>query len=211
MCRLNAQEQYDRILKTFDAIPLDGSISVLTGRNGSGKSLIRQQLTLRAKKLGKTVVHSSMALRTGTHSHLGGLGCLVRDAPDSPTSYETFRSIQQAIRSIDGAYLCLDEIEIGCARETVMGLVGWLNEHLRAGVEGSLGCLVITHSEFVIKNLEHDNFFSLDGYNTEEEWVNRDIIPTDMEALGNDSRELFRFVSDRTREKKEKRDANTKD
>ena len=194
---MKVEEQYDRIVDVYESIPLDGTISVLTGSNGSGKSLVRKQLNFRAKKAkkGGRVVHTSMELRTGLHSNMGGLGVMVRDSEWNPTSYETFVHIETAIRSLHGYYLCLDEIEIGCAVETVMGIVKWLNENLRAGIEDSLGCLVITHSHHVVENLDFDHFFNMDRDETAEEWLNRKIVPTDMDALKNDSMALFRFVT----------------
>ena len=201
---MDVEAHYDLIVDVFHAVPLDGTITVLTGSNGSGKSLIRSQLGGRTRKEhdGKYVVHTSMALRTGMHSHMGGLGCMVRDQEDSPTSYETLKSIQTAIRSLQGNYLVLDEIEIGCARETVMGLVGWLNANLRDGIKDSLGCMIITHSEYVVENLDYDQFLNLDGFKTAEEWVNREIKATDLEELEKKSRELFHFVIKKGREKK---------
>jgi len=201
---MNVEAHYERIVDVFHAVPLDGTVTVLTGSNGSGKSLIRSQLGSRTRKEhdGKLVVHTSMALRTGLHSHMGGLGVMVRDQKDSPTSYETMKSIQTAIRSLRGNYLVLDEIEIGCARETVMGLVGWLNENLREGVKDSLGCMVITHSEYVVENLDYDQFLNMDGFKSAEEWVNRDVKPTDLEALQENSSALFRYVIKKGNEKK---------
>jgi len=200
---MDVAAQYERIVDVFQAIPLDGTISVLTGRNGSGKSLIRSQLGGRTRKDhdGKCVVHTSMALRTGTHSNMGGLGCMVRDVDWNPTSYETLKSIQTAIRSIRGNYLSLDEIEIGCARETVMGIVKWLNKNLRKGIKDSLGCLVITHSEYVVENLDYDQFFNLDGFETAEEWISREVKPTNLDELEKDSRELFGFVTKNAKKK----------
>jgi len=194
-------EQYDRIVDIFYKIPLDGSVSILTGKNGSGKSLIRSQLNGRTRKEhdGKCVVHTSMALRTGTHSHMGAIACMVRDSDWNPTSFETVKHIQTAINSLRGNYLCLDEIEIGCAKETIMGIVAWLNKNLRKGIKDSLGCLVITHSEFVVQNLRHDHFFNLDGFETGPEWLEREVKPTDLEVLEKDSLDLFRFIQKNTK------------
>ena len=129
---------------------------------------------------------------------------MVRDDEWNPTSYETMKSIKMAIKSLRGNYLVLDEIEIGCARETVMGIVKWLNKNLRKGIKDSLGCMVITHSEYVVENLDYDQFFNLDGFKSAEEWVNREIKPTNLEDLKEDSLELYRFVN-KMSEKKEKK------
>jgi energy-coupling factor transporter ATP-binding protein EcfA2 len=192
---MNYEKQYLRTKEVFQAIPLDGSISVLTGRNGSGKSLIRQQLSFRVKKQNNSeLVHASMALRTGTHSHLGGLGVMLRDVEWSCTSINTLKCIRTALNSIREGYACLDEIEIGCGEETIIGLVQWLNGNLRESIKGSLGCLIITHSRHVVSNLDYDNWFNLDGYETAEEWLNRELIPTDMEQLNEDDLGFYRYI-----------------
>ena len=176
------EEQCDEIARILDAIPMDGSISVLTGDNATGKSLVRSQLNFKVRKIDKSknVVHSSMALRTGTHSHLGGLGVMLRDADWDSTSYSTYKSIQKAIISLSGSYLCLDEIEIGCSAETIMGMVAHLNESLRSAMKGSLGCLVITHHPYVVRHLDFDNWFSLDGYERAGDWLHRPQEPRDI-------------------------------
>ena len=194
------EEQYDEIVETFHAIPLDGSVSMLTGSNGSGKSLIRQQLTFRAKKVGKIVAHASMSLRTQNHG--GGIDAFLHDTDWDPTSVNTISFIQTASRSIHGGYLVLDEIEVGCAEETLMGMVAWLNENLREALKDTLGCMVITHSRYVVEHLDFDHWFNLDGFKTPEEWMNREIVPVDLEKLRKDSHDLFRFVTAEGNKKK---------
>ncbi len=187
----SCEEQCDHIVDMVQKIPMDGTISVLTGGNGTGKSLVRSQLQFRTKKLGKVVVHSSMALRTGLHSHLGGMGVFLRDSDWNATSYETIHSIKQAINSTKDNFLCLDEIEIGCSAEMVMGLAIWLNENLRTGIEGSLGCLIITHSPFVVQTLKFDNWFNMDNYESAEAWLARPIEPVNLDAYVAEQREMF--------------------
>ena len=62
--------------------------------------------------------------------------------------------------------------------------------------------MVITHSEYVVENLRHEQFFNLDGYKTEREWMDREIVPTDLEALKDDSLALYRFVNKMSEKKK---------
>ena len=200
---MNYEEQCDRVRAVLKAIPMDGSISVMTGRNGSGKSLVRKQLSFKAKRAnGTNVVHASMELRTGIHSGLGGLGALLRDAEWSATSFSTVSTIQTAMRSIHGGYLCPDEIEIGLGEETLAALVNWLNGNLREALKGTLGCLVITHNRGVVENLSFDHWFSLDGYATPRDWLDRKIVPTDLEELRKDDLGFFRFIEDNSEKKK---------
>lgn len=197
------EDQCDHIVDMIQAIPMDGSISVLTGSNGSGKSLVRTQLSFRAKEQKKVVVHSSMALRTGLHSELGGMGVFLRDDDWNSTSYSTIQSIKKAIQSTNGNFLCLDEIEIGCSAEMVMGMATWLNEHLRPGIEGSLGCLVITHSPVVVQTLQFDNWFNMDNFETPEAWLSRPIEPVDLDQYVEEQLAFFRHIRGRMKKKNE--------
>lgn len=194
--------QLDRVIDVYEAIPMDGSISLLTGRNGSGKSLVRKYLHLRAKREHKkNVVHASMQLRTGTHAELGGLGAIFRDQEEASTSSHTIYLVQTASRSIHGGYLCLDEIEVGMGEETVMGIIDWANNNLKAAIKDTLGCLVITHSRLVVQNLKFDHWFNLDGYETPQAWLDRKVVPTDLEKLSKDDHGFFLYVNKLAQEK----------
>jgi len=197
-------EQYDRIVDVWESIPLDGSVSVLTGRNGSGKSLIRQQLIFRVRKKvkGGRIYDASMQRRTAAHA--GGLGAFMRDTEWDPTSLNTLHFIKQTMNR-DGGLVVLDEIEVGCGEETVMALVDWLNANLREGIKDAMGCVVITHSPYVVEHLKFDHWFNLDGFDTPEAWLNRTRKPTDMDQLWKDSRELFLYVTQCMKESKGKK------
>lgn len=195
--------QFDKVIDAYEAIPMDGSISLLTGRNGSGKSLIRKFLSIKAKRdHKKKVVHASMQLRTGGHDHLGGLGVIFRDKEEASTSSHTLYLVKTASRSIHGGYLCLDEIEVGMGEETIMGIVGWANANLREAIKGTLGCLVITHSRLVVQHLKFDHWFSLDGYETPQAWLDREVVPTDLDALSKDDHGFFLYVNKLSQDKK---------
>ena len=204
--RKSILDQYDRIVRVFREIPLDGSISVLTGGNGTGKSLIRKQLTFRVKKKekGKTVAHASMEQRTGLHSHMGGLGCMFRDTDWTPTSVNTLEFLDKAMGYVEeyGGYLVLDEIEMGCSEETLMGIVDWLNGCLRERIKGAMGCMVVTHSRVVVERLDYDHWFNLDGFKTATGWRGRGLKPVDLEKLKKDSLDLFRYVTEQTKKRK---------
>ena len=192
---MNYDQQFGKVLDVSDAIPMDGSISVLTGRNGSGKSLVRKFLAIHAKaKHKKNVVHASMQLRTGDHSNLGGLGGIFRDHEEYSTSSHTAYLVQTACRSLHGGFLCIDEVEVGLGEETILGIVEWLNSNLVESLKGTLGCLVITHSRLVVQNLKYDHWFSLDDYKTPQEWLDRKIVPTDLDKLAKENHDFFLHI-----------------
>ena len=180
------------------AIPLTGS-TLLTGRNGSGKSLIRTQLNFRVKReLGEKVlvVHASQALRTGSFPEMGALSGMTRDLDWLPTSLSTVKCIEKL--PTEGNYVVIDEPEIGCGEETVVALTAWLNEWIANC--GAIGVMVITHNRHTAIHLKHDTFLNLDGYKTLDEWLNHKIIPTDLEALRRN--DLSKYIRDRQREHK---------
>ena len=186
------KEQYNRIFDTYDDIPLSG-VSLLTGSNSSGKSLIRKLLAVRVnKELGKKyrLVHSSQELRTGSFAELGAYSGFARDLAWLPTSQSTVSLIKNL--PAENAYLVLDELEIGCSEETILALVAWLNGWIPTC--GAAGVLVITHNRYVAENLKHDHFFNLDGFATLQDWLGRELVPTDLEAL--EKNELFFYIRD---------------
>jgi hypothetical protein len=195
---MNVEERLDKIIEVYHAIPMDGSISMLTGSNGSGKSFIRGQLLFRDEmdngkdKKRKTLAHCSMSMRT---QNRGMADAFTHDTDWNPTSLNTIHFINCASNSIYGGYLVLDEIEVGCSEETQMGIVDWLNKNLRERIKDTLGCLVITHSRYVVANLNFDNWFNLDGYKTKEDWLNRKIVAVDTEELQKTSHELFQKIN----------------
>ena len=198
------EDRFDAILDVYNGIPMDGSISILTGSNGSGKSFIRQQLNFRdeLKSAKKRVAHCSMQLRTALTG--GGMGAFTHDTEWDPTSVNTLNFIQTVSRSIHGGFMVLDEIEVGCSEETLMGMVDWINGHLREAIKGTFGCMVITHSPYVVKNLKFDHWFNLDGYKTKEDWLGRQIVAVDIEKLSKDSHDLFLYITNKEYKKRKK-------
>ena len=71
-----------------------------------------------------------------------------------------------------------------------------LNEKFPNILKNNYGILVITHSEDVVKNLNHDNFINIEGM-SEEQWLTRDIIPVDSSDFKTLAIALFKAVRDR--------------
>jgi ABC-type multidrug transport system ATPase subunit len=193
------EEQYDRIFDIYDAIPLTG-VSLLTGANGSGKSFVRKVLAVRVNKELKKgkLVHSSQELRTGSFSELGAFSGFARDLPWLPTSQSTLSLIDSL--PTEDSYLVLDELEIGFSEETIMALVDYLNEWLATCK--AVGVLVITHNRYVAEHLKHDHFFNLDGYATLQEWLGRELVPTNLDDLRENK--LFEYIRDITKDQNER-------
>jgi len=188
-------------------------ITVLTGSNGAGKSMIRKILGPRiAAKLKRDetkniVAQTSMQQRTESRPDFGALSGIMRDVDWSPTSIETIGKIKALIKNCGDRYIVIDEPEIGMGEETVMGLVHYLNKTLRNLIknEKCLGVMIITHSRLIVRHLKADNFVNIDGLD-KDQWVNRIIEPVDLDDLEERSNLVFREIQNRINANKEKKD-----
>ena len=203
---MNWNKHIDNLLDVLHSIE-PHKITILTGGNGRGKSLIQKQMVFRVKEMfdltDAQMKHSvkavSMQTRTESRSDFGALSTAMHDDPTSPTSISTYRLIENVMRYTDDNYIVLDEIEIGMSAESIAGICEFLNKKFQEiDRKKCYGVLVITHSDRVVRTLNHDAFVNLEGM-SEEEWLNREIVPTDFEQLDKDSMDLFCAIRDRSK------------
>ena len=197
----------DRIVELCKEVPLH-KVTILTGGNACGKSVIRKQLALiipdkldaEAISHGKsTVASASMQLRTESKPEWGAFSSITHDSPWSATSDATLNMINQLFRnSSDPRYIIIDELEIGMSEELQIGFCNMLNKKFPEILEKNFGVMVITHSRHVVNTLNHDNFMNIEGM-TEDEWINREIVPIDPEDLEKWADELFKTIRDRSK------------
>lgn len=197
----------DRIVELCKEVPLH-KVTILTGGNACGKSVIRKQLALiipdklddEGISHGKsTVASASMQLRTESKPEWGAFSSITHDSPWSATSDATLNMINQLFRnSSDPRYIIIDELEIGMSEELQIGFCNMLNKKLPEILEKNFGIMVITHSRHVVNTLNHDNFMNIEGM-TEDEWINREIVPIDPEDLEKWADELFKTIRDRSK------------
>ena len=202
----NCEERAEQIKQMADKIEL-GQITLLTGSNGSGKSLIRQQIRFRiAKKLGgdcdplKITADISMAKRASSIPSLGALSGIFMDEPTDPTSLCSYSNVETLLNTFvknpesSKRYLVLDEPEIGMTKESQLGLALLIKENVEALLQKTYGVLIISNSEYFISRLANIGvFLNMDGYESADEWVNRTIIPTDFSKLSKESSDLYRY------------------
>lgn len=197
------KDRYNRIVDVLSDIPMD-KITVLTGNNGSGKSLIRKQIAFRLKehlKLDhvkdamKLIKSVSMQTRTESRPEFGALSSMMHDSAWLATSQNTYHLLNSMFKSIydknnsNTRYIVIDEFEIGCGEETVLALVNYINEKIKNLPNTNvIGVLIITHSRIGVEKLKYDEFFNIEGL-TKDEWLNRELTPTDLNKL--DENELF--------------------
>jgi Fe-S cluster assembly ATPase SufC len=188
------QDHLDKIIDIAKDID-PKKITILTGSNGSGKSMIRKILSFDDIK----VASISMEKRAGLNMD-GAMGAFTHDTDWNPTSVETLHYIQSLVKQED-RYIVIDEPEIGMGEETVLGLVNFLNENLN---KLSYGAMIITHFRVIVEHLKHDNFVNVDGL-SHGDWLRRKIVAVDIEKLNKDSHELFLAIQKRINENKSKK------
>lgn len=191
---LNAEEKkviedkLDNLITIMDKIDIN-KVTILTGSNGSGKSLIRSQLTFKIKEeKNKKLKHGSMELRTSTNSNWGALSSITLDTPWHPTSINTINLINGLFKAgesdKDTGYLVIDEPEIGLSEETQLAVIEYMNEKIKRikQIVPDIGILIITHSRLFIENLIIDDFINIEGL-SKDEYLNRKIVPTNLDEL----------------------------
>ena len=186
----------DRLVDITTRINID-KVTILTGGNGRGKSVIRKIMTGKCAEKGIGVWSCSMDKRAGFDSNRGGMMVFGRDCEWLPTSINTFDSLDGFVKAKE-SYGILDEIEIGMSEESQYGIALYINKHLREYLKSNHGLLIITHSRWLVRTIcenEHE-FINIEGM-TRDEWLNREIIPTDFDKLKNDSDMLYREIQKR--------------
>lgn len=197
------EKHIEHLVSVLDGIP-EGKISILTGSNGSGKSVIRKQLSSRLK-----TAQTSLEQRTSSNPNFGALSGIMQDTGWLPSSEQTLTKIEGLVeKNSKDRYVIIDEPEIGMGEETVMALCSYLNNQFEEKMKSKevLGFLVITHNRYLIEHLKTDNFFCTDEeITTKKEWLNRKLIPTDLADLKENK--LFYVLRDRgeARDKQEKK------
>jgi len=198
----NYEQHIDTIGEIADRINLD-KITILTGRNAGGKSLVRkvlrQNVMDKNRKSKVFIPHASQELRTKSNPEMGALSGMAHDLEWLATSHNTISTIDKVIVD-DADYIIIDEPEIGIGEELQLGLADYINEKLK---DRKCGVLIITHSRTSVRNIKHDDFINLEGM-SEDEWVNRTPEKISIEDFKKFSSDLFIAVRDRINTNKAK-------
>lgn len=209
MKNINIEDHIENLIDIRDSIKLN-EVTILTGDNATGKSVIRKTLWQHINDLlgideQKSFVSDiSMERRTGLHPEMGGGGIFLRDCGWTPTSMETYRFIKGVFQALNSnkRFIVLDEPEIGASKEVQKAFAKYINNFYEEIHDNNkcYGLLVITHSDEIIKNLKCDNFLNIQGL-TKEEYLNREIKDIDLEELEKFSLDLFCGIRDRNKTK----------
>lgn len=122
----------------------------------------------------------------------------LRDSEWTSTGDNTVHLLKSIINH-DERFIVLDEVELGMGEELQLATANFINSIKDEVLKKSYGLLVITHSRIVAKTLKEDAFFNIDGIKTKEEWINREIVPTDLDQFEEDCDELFVAIRDRSK------------
>lgn len=187
-------------------------VTVLTGKNGSGKSLVRKLISgYLSDKLGtdvnKTVASVSMESRSQPKHDFGALKSVAIDDPETPTGASSINNVDMlvsnACKKDSPRYIVIDEPEIGMGEELVMALCNKINKMFNPLPEGCLGVLIITHNRYLVNNIQGE-FRNIEGMD-KDAWLTREIIPTDIEEFEKDALGLWRAINKRVSENKDKK------
>lgn len=203
---MTTDERIERIQHVMNSIE-PGKVTLLTGSNGSGKSLVRKQIRFRlSRKIpgsnpAKLTADVSMQRRTESNVGLGALCCIMHDDADTPTSCSTYNLIKTMMDTFlkednSKRYLIIDEPEIGMSKESQLGLMQYLSTKIDDVLKYTHGLLIITHSDVIVNALKDKAvFLNMDTDYTVDEWLNRKIVPVDLEQLEKESDDLYRAIN----------------
>lgn len=183
------------------------NVTILTGRNAGGKSLIRKQLVFALSEklnipLNKLFIpHASLQLRTEVKPEMGALSQIAGDLPWLASSSSTVDVIKRVFSTKDKAnYIIIDEPEIGLGIPLQLGLCDYINEQIEECKKLGKGVLIITHSKTIVENIKHENFINLEDM-SEYEWLTHIPKKISLEEFEKFSDDLFTTVRDRMKQK----------
>lgn len=190
-----AEQCLDNIFDALDKFHC-GQVFVLTGENGTGKSLIRKVLHQQLKKTeGENVKVSalSMDLRAGLGDGTGSRA-FIADCDWTCTSENSLGNLKSILNSSKDRFIVLDEPEVGMSESLQMSIGHWLSNRLQEVMTQNKGVLIITHSKALVKNLSIEHVFVNMQGKDENTWLNEkpQLIDLDEYQAKNDA--LFRLL-----------------
>ena len=193
-----AEKALDDIFTALEQIKA-GEITVLTGENGTGKSLIRKVIGSEiARQLDcdrVNVAATSMDLRSGINEWGSAENAFVRDMEWLATSQNSLNNINGILRGPKNRYVVLDEPEIGMGLNLQASVGELLKLKLPEILKENLGVMVITHSKEIVRRLSGtSNFVNIQGL-SEEEWLNQTPYAIDLDEFQEKSNALRKLLS----------------
>lgn len=191
------EERIDNIVDIAESISFFET-TVLTGKCGSGKSLVSKLLPHIAKdKLANSeIANAGMKIRTGNLNNDFTMLFSIRENMDFSTSWNTFDFILRAVdyaKKNDLSYIIIDTPELGLDDELVLTMVDFLNKKIAELKEDEINVLVITNNEVIVKNIVKDSFLNIEGM-TQDEWCNRLKTPVNLDEWIEDTERFQNYI-----------------
>ena len=175
-------------------------LCVITGPNTSGKSLLRKVIHNRyhERKMEYMAVSQEQRCSSTGIQRLMVYGT----ETDESTGYNSIKMLLKAIQTGQAREksfaIMLDEPEIGCSDETQAGIGLRIASQIDT-MPNLHGMYIVTHSRQLVKYLLQTvkpTHWRLgeDGLSLEQ-WANRDVAPTDLDALLAEGKEKWHAVN----------------
>lgn len=187
---------YENIKRVLSEISV-GKVTVLTGENATGKSLVRKLLwsVLEKQMEGKSVRITDTSMYRFTDSR----------ADMVESSGRNFIRFINHWKEWKDRYIVIDAPELGLSESFVLGMVDYLNKVIPEFMKNNYGIMVITHSKDVVRRLGADVFLNMDNLD-KEDWLNATPAPVDIMELIKCNSALKKFLSLKLSEQKEEND-----
>jgi energy-coupling factor transporter ATP-binding protein EcfA2 len=217
--RSYADKEFLAFLGIEDAPPLEGRVLVITGENASGKSFFRRLYAHFISKL----THGDESIEVMTLSmearSEGGIrrvflyGGSEEDEATGALTLKNLRSGWATSRDRDTPHIIIwDEPELGLSEESQISAARFIQQQCNDWPKNLLGVIFMTHSRIIVQEVmktEGSAFLNLGGrYATAESWLNRQIVPRDIEEIIKDNRTNGFAVSHLIAERKRRKNSS---
>ena len=194
-----AEQCLENIFNTLDQIRC-GQIHILTGENGSGKSLIVKTLHHHLNnieddevKVATWGMNKRAGIDTGT-----GIRAFTADIDWTCTSENSLGMIKNILKQTN-RFIVIDEPEVGMGETLQASLGNWLSKQLPEVIKQNKGVLIITHSKHLVRNINCEHVFLNMQGKDKETWLNEIPSVIDLDEFEARNLALFNLLRDHLR------------
>lgn len=193
-----AEQCLENIFNTLDKIHC-GQIHILTGENGSGKSLIVKTLQhhLNNEENDVKVATWGMNKRAGIDDGTG-MRAFIADTDWTCTSENSLGMIKNILKQTN-RFIVIDEPEVGMGETLQASLGNWLSKQLPEVIKQNKGVLIITHSKHLVRNINCEHVFLNMQGKDKETWLNEIPSVIDLDEFEARNLALFNLLRDHLR------------
>lgn len=171
-------------------------LCLIIGPNASGKSLLRKLIHnfYIDHEIGLITLSQSARCQSGIERAV-----IYGSEADDSTGYNSVNALCGVSRTVHKREkpvgILIDEPEIGCSEETQAAIGCYIRDYI-VPANNLHSLYIITHSRHVVKMLLplNPSWCSMEVDTTLESWLDREIIPTNLETMKEKSQERWRFI-----------------